>query len=192
MALHLILGSMYSGKTTQLKKEVQSISSYTEVMLIKHSKDTRYSGDSVVTHNGDKVEALPLSALLPLCTTAGLEEWLLHKFTYKRCKVIAIDEAQFYDHAELVAFVKLAMRDGKTIYLAGLDGDSNQKAFLPLNDLVPLATTCVKLQAFCALCGDGTVASYSIMTKPKTEQVVVGGRDRGYLAVCYRHLTTQP
>ncbi|KAJ0759367.1 putative thymidine kinase [Helianthus annuus] len=85
------------------------------IALIKSSKDTRYAIDSVVTHDGTEHPCWPLSDLLSFKQKVGEE-------AYDKLDVIGIDEAQFFD--DLYDFCcKAADQDGKTVIVAGLDGD---------------------------------------------------------------------
>lgn len=51
--ISLIMGPMFSGKTSELIKRVSRESQYRlkKSILIKYSKDNRYSCDSVLTHD---------------------------------------------------------------------------------------------------------------------------------------------
>ncbi|CAL5435007.1 unnamed protein product [Camellia sinensis] len=85
------------------------------VAIIKSSKDTRYAVDSVVTHDGTKFPCWALPDLLSFRQKFGDE-------AYAKLDVIGIDEAQFF--GDLYDFCcKVADHDGKTVIVAGLDGD---------------------------------------------------------------------
>ena len=53
--------------------------------------------------------------------------------------------------------------------------------------LIPLAETCLKLNALCVQCNDGTPAQFSARITNTTEQQLVGGAE-SYQAVCRKHL----
>ncbi|MGV7468037.1 hypothetical protein PJI21_29075, partial [Mycobacterium kansasii] len=83
---------------------------------------------------------------------------------YNKVEVIGIDEAQFFD--DLYEFcVAVAEDDGKTVVVAGLDGDYLRRSFGCVLDLIPVADTVTKLTARCELCG-----KRAFFTLRKTEE----------------------
>ena len=53
MALELIIGSMYSGKSTELMRRVKRVQSIgMNCLVINHTNDTRVDGDFIQTHDG--------------------------------------------------------------------------------------------------------------------------------------------
>ncbi|MEM2055884.1 MAG: hypothetical protein QXY48_06020, partial [Sulfolobales archaeon] len=57
--LRVIIGPMFSGKTTELLRVLRkyAIAGY-RVVLVKPSTDTRYSSSKVVSHDGLEMDAL--------------------------------------------------------------------------------------------------------------------------------------
>jgi thymidine kinase len=96
-----------------------------------------------------------------------------------------IEEAQFFNH--LHHFCQELLKRKKHILVVGLDGCAQQKKFGEILDIIPLATTVVKLNALCSVCCDGTPAPYTKKLIQSVEQVDVGGSEK-YIAVCLRHL----
>jgi len=83
MALELILGSMYSGKSTELIRRIQRLKSIgMRCCVINHVNDTRVTGDFIQTHDGNKFTAIKTDDLL-----------LTRVTDYD---AIAIDEGQFF------------------------------------------------------------------------------------------------
>ncbi|KAJ0798123.1 putative thymidine kinase [Helianthus annuus] len=175
--IHVIVGPMFAGKTTTLLHRIRSeATNGRNIALIKSSKDTRYAIDSVVTHDGTKHPCWPLSDLLSFKQKVGEE-------AYDKLDVIGIDEAQFFD--DLYDFCcKAADQDGKTVIVAGLDGDYLRRNFGPVLDIVPLADTLTKLTARCELCGKRAHFTFRKTDERKTE--LVGGADI-YMPVCRQH-----
>ena len=65
MALELILGSMYSGKSTELIRRIQRLKSIgMRCCVINHVNDTRVAGDFIQTHDGNKFTAIKTDDLL--------------------------------------------------------------------------------------------------------------------------------
>ena len=83
MTLELIIGSMYSGKSTELMRQVARLKSIgMRCLVINHTNDTRVDGDYVQSHDGEQVVAAKTDDLL-----------LINVRPYD---AIAIDEAQFF------------------------------------------------------------------------------------------------
>ncbi|KAB2079364.1 hypothetical protein ES319_A06G227500v1 [Gossypium barbadense] len=124
--VHVIVGPMFAGKTTTLLHRIQAESNNGRtVAVIKSNKDTRYGLDSIVTHDGMKLPCWALASLSSFRLKIGPD-------AYDQLDVIGIDEAQFFE--DLYDFCcEAADHDGKTVIVAGLDGDYLRKrAFFTL------------------------------------------------------------
>ncbi|KAH7844620.1 hypothetical protein Vadar_030040 [Vaccinium darrowii] len=175
--IHVIVGPMFAGKTTALLRRINSeCSNGRNVAMIKSSKDTRYAVDSVVTHDGIKFPCWALPNLLSFKETLGAE-------AYEKLDVIGIDEAQFFD--DLYDFCcNAADCNGKTVILAGLDGDYMRRSFGSVLDIIPLADTVTKLTARCELCRKQ--AFFTLRKTDETKTELIGGADV-YMPVCRQH-----
>nr|GMC85679.1 thymidine kinase-like [Ipomoea batatas]GMC85801.1 thymidine kinase-like [Ipomoea batatas] len=175
--IHVILGPMFAGKTTALLRRVNSESNLGKsVVVIKSSIDTRYAVDAVVTHDGTKFPCWALPDLTSFKDRFGSD-------AYKKVDVIGIDEAQFFD--DLYDFCcEAADLDGKTIIVAGLDGDYLRRRFGSVLDIIPLANTVQKLTARCELCGKRAFFTYRKTGETQTE--LIGGSDM-YMPLCRQH-----
>ncbi|XP_050206537.1 thymidine kinase a [Mercurialis annua] len=175
--VHVIVGPMFAGKTTALLRRIDSEGSKgRNVVMIKSSKDIRYARDSVVTHDGLKFPCWALPDLSSFHERIGDE-------AYQKIDVIGIDEAQFFE--DLYDFCcKVADHDGKTIIVAGLDGDYLRRSFGCVLDVIPLADTVTKLTARCELCGKR--AFFTLRKTEQTETELIGGADV-YMPVCRQH-----
>ncbi|KAM5306898.1 thymidine kinase, cytosolic [Glossophaga mutica] len=165
--IQVILGPMFSGKSTELMRRVQrfQIAQY-KCLVIKYAKDTRYS-NLFSTHDRNTMEALPACRLRDATQEAlGAD-------------VIGIDEGQFFP--DVVEFSETMANLGKTVIVAALDGTFQRKAFGAILNLVPLAESVVKLNAVCMECfGE---AAYTKRLGLEKEVEVIGGADK-YHAVC--------
>ncbi|KAJ3672992.1 hypothetical protein LUZ60_006366 [Juncus effusus] len=175
--IHVIVGPMFAGKTTELLKRVQSeLSNGRNVAVLKSSKDNRYASDHVVTHDGTKMSCFALSHLSNFRDTLGSD-------AYNKIDVIGIDEAQFFD--DLHDFCcDAADRDGKTVIIAGLDGDYMRKKFGSVLDIIPLADSVTKLNARCEMCNNR--ALFTLRKSSETQTELIGGKDK-YMPVCRQH-----
>lgn len=173
MSLEIIFGSMFSGKSTELIRRARRLRAINKkVVVINHSLDTRYGEGSaaVSTHYGDSIEARRYSYLKDFSTTDDLA-----------VDTICIDEAHFF--ADLHVAVRELLKKGKHVIVAGLTGDYQRNNFGLIHKLIPIAETITHLRAYCGLCNDGTLASFT-KRLVKTDSVIdVGSKDK-YVAVC--------
>jgi len=90
-SIELIIGPMFSGKSTELLRRVRRNKfSKKSCILVKYKFDTRYSNEGVATHDKLSVKAIS-------CT--GIEEIYSELLKYQ---VIGIDEGQFFKDVFLV------------------------------------------------------------------------------------------
>jgi thymidine kinase len=176
--LELIVGNMFSGKSTELIRRIKTFKSINKkVLVINYIHDNRYSTDSVATHDKLKVESKKTELLMDLLNDA-LEY-----------QIICIDEGQFFK--DLIGFVKTCVDvHKKHIIVSGLDGDSNRNKFGHILDLIPIADSLIKLKAYCINCSDGTYAPFTKKIKICNDQIDeiidIGSADK-YIPVCRYH-----
>lgn len=175
--IHLIVGPMFAGKTTALLRRIQYESSNgRSVAIVKSNKDTRYGLDSIVTHDGVKLPCWALPDLSSFRQKIGLD-------AYDELDVIGIDEAQFFE--DLYDFCREAAdHDGKTVVVAGLDGDYLRRSFGSVLDIIPLADSVTKLTARCEICRNR--AFFTLRKTEEAQTELIGGADV-YMPVCRQH-----
>jgi thymidine kinase len=179
--LKLILGPMFSGKSTKLIELIRKykVIKY-KVLTIKNSLDNRYSNVSqIVSHNKDTEPCVSLKYLNEIMTNT------IFKTKYDESQVIFIEEAQFF--TDLNDFVTKALKDNKTIFVVGLNGDSNQNNFGDIHKLLPKCNDIELLKACCKICMNETHAEFSKRIVKNNDQVHVGSGDE-YIPVCRFHL----
>ena len=172
MSLKIIMGNMFSGKTTELVRRLKRYEVIGKrILVINSSKDTRCLEHVLRTHDNMKFDCIKTNNL--------------NELNYDKVDIIAIDEAQFF--IGLKVFVKKALGDSKTVLLTGLDGDYKQDKIGEILDCIPLADKVFKLSAMCMKCMDGTHGPFTkrIVNSDKVE--LVGGKEM-YMAVCRKHL----
>ena len=176
--LDIILGCMFSGKTTELQNRIRKMSTiYNNIIVINHSSDNRYNKDgSVCSHNKIFINSLSCNKLKELY---DLDE-------YKNSKMIFIDEGQFFE--DLEDFVKIAVdKEEKWVTISGLDGDINRKEFGKMLQIIPLADSVTKMKAFCKICANGIEAIFTAKIESTQKNIVdIGGSDK-YIPLCRRH-----
>jgi len=122
--LEVILGPMFSGKTTTLLTRARG-----KTVIINHVLDTRCEG--VKTHDGVEATALKCNAL-PVSIDAD---------------TVLIDEAQFFESLDCVETL------APNVVVAGLSGDYMRKPFGRILELIPIADKVTVLTAKCD-CGE--------------------------------------
>ena len=178
MTLQVIIGPMFSGKTTELCRRVQRLRTITDnILVINHSSDKRY-GAAADTLSHDKTFK---------CPSIPVEE-LSHLYDepqYIAAEHIFINEAQFFK--DLFTFCQISVeKHNKKVSVFGLDGDFRRKPFGDILKLIPIADNITKLSALCSQCGDGTQGLFTKRIVAAKDQVLIGGEDM-YQAVCRRH-----
>ena len=167
--LELIIGPMFSGKTSRLVDIYKQCKFCNiPVAVINHCIDDRYHDTLLSTH--DKV-------MIPCIKTDNLTKILTN---IQDAQVIIINEGQFF--ADLYEVVVSLLSLGKKIYVGGLDGDFERKKFGEILDLIPLSDKVTKLTSLCSMCKDGTPGIFSKRITRETEQTVVGSDN--YIPVC--------
>jgi thymidine kinase len=185
--LEIILGSMYSGKTSRLVEiykqcEFCSI----PVAVINHSIDDRYDNEMLSTHDKVKIPCIKTEKLFDIWADyISLEDnqnipRVNDKFKLGTSEVILINEGQFF--SDLEEFVRVLLKNGKKIYVCGLDGDFERKKFGQILDLIPLCDKVTKLTSLCSICKNGTSGIFSKRITLEKAQTVVGSDN--YIPVC--------
>lgn len=158
--IEVICGSMFSGKTEELIRRLKRVEfAQQKLLLFKPAIDDRYHEEHVVSHRGSSLEAIPVNSS---------EEILRH---WKKERIVAIDEAQFFDD-NLVAVCNELAKNGVRVIIAGLDMDYLGKPFGPMPLLLCIAEYVTKVHAICVSCGN--LAQYSHRTVKEGGQVLVG------------------
>lgn len=169
--VEIILGCMFSGKSTEMLRRISRYEAIgTDTLIINHTYDTRILDEAVKTHGGHIRKAVKKSELMSIMET---EE-------YKKAQVIGIDEAQFFP--DLLDFIKESEKDNKIIIMAGLDGDFQRRPFGQILECIPYCDEVVKLSAMDMISCDGTPAIFSKRISKDIEQTSIGAEDK-YVAV---------
>ena len=146
-------GSMFSGKTTSLWRELyrMNIANY-KVVAFKPSIDDRDGDKQIVTHDNLSLDAIKVADLNDILSYAKDNE----------IDAIGIDELQFFpnDPSEVVEIFNKLMAMNITIVVSGLDMDYKTRPFEIIKEIMPLADELIKHHAICASCGADAWASY--------------------------------
>jgi thymidine kinase len=188
--LEIILGSMYSGKSTRLV-EIYNQCKFCEipVAVINHEIDVRYDDELMSTHDKIKIPCIKTHKLANIWKPdiKGFSDKISlnlkdngNCLITKYSKVILINEGQFFE--DLFEVVNDMVNHGKQVYVCGLDGDFERKKFGRILDLIPLCDKVCKLTSLCSLCKNGTLGIFSMRLTNETEQTIVGSNN--YIPVC--------
>ncbi|MFC4736494.1 thymidine kinase [Bacillus daqingensis] len=181
--IEVVCGSMFSGKSEELIRRVRRASfGRQKIQVFKPQLDDRYSETEVVSHNGSKVYAYPVTDSEDIYT-------LLEKDT----QVVAIDEIQFFDPA-IVDVVQTLADDNKRVICAGLDQDFRGEPFGCMPLLLSLAESVTKLQAICLSCGSPASRTQRLINnKPASydDPIILVGASEQYEPRC-RHCHDVP
>lgn len=176
MGLSVIIGNMFSGKTSELIRRLKRLKVIGKnILVINSSKDTRSPEDVLKTHDNVKFNCYKVSNLWEIPTISH----------FRSADIIAIDEAQFFPN--LKSFVEYCLNENKEVIIAGLDADCFQRKWGEMLDCIPLACEVVKLSALCGICANGTPGPFTKRIVDGTEIELIGGSDM-YTAVCRNHL----
>ena len=171
--LEIIMGNMFSGKSTELIRRLKRHQAIgTSILVINSAKDDRSKKDVLQTHDKSTFNCIKTNSLETVDVPSDI-------------KVIGIDECQFF--TGLRDFVESCLNRNIHVVLAGLDGDFMQQTFGELLSTVPLADQVLKLTALCMGCLDGTPGPFTKRTIDSKEQEL-NGASECYKAVCRRHL----
>ena len=169
--IEIIIGSMFSGKTTELMRRCRTYSAIGhQVLIVNNNNDTRCS-NKIQSHNKESIDAIKIDKLMNLDISENIN-------------VIAIDEAQFFD--DLYEFVQAFESKTFHIIIAGLDGDFKRQTFGHILKCIPLCDTVTKLNAMCSVCKNGNLASFSRRITNNSDIVCIGA-DEKYIPVCRKH-----
>ncbi len=182
--VEVICGSMFSGKTTELNRRVRrAIIAGDTILVFKPKMDTR-TQEHLKTHDGNQIPAENVANSGEILTRVEALDAKPH--------IIAVDEAQFFDHGITDVVNTLATKYNMRLIVAGLDMDRHGKPFGPMGNLLATADDVTKLKAVCSykhdgkkICGKEAYVS-QLLVEDKFDTVLVGASDV-YTARCREH-----
>ena len=173
--LKVILGCMFSGKTSELIKEYRKWSACKyNCLIINHISDKRYSDseEKTFSHDGIAVNSINVGN--------KLFNYFKKDSSISNYDVILINEGQFFQ--DLYIFTDyLVNKQRKKVFVCGLDGDFQRKKFGPLLDIIPLCDDLVKLNAICGECKQNNGIFTHRLSGEKI-QTVIGSSN--YIPLC--------
>ena len=162
--IEVICGSMFSGKTEELIRRIRRAEyAKQKVLVFKASIDNRYDVTDIVSHSQMRAPSIPI---------AKPKE--IYQYLTDDIKIVAIDEAQFFDETIVDVCNDLADK-GYRVIVAGLDQDYRGKPFNSMPQLMAIAEYVTKVLAICVKCGNP--ANRTQRTVPKDDQILVGSSE---------------
>lgn len=178
--IEVVCGSMFCGKTEELIRRVRrAIIAKQNVQVFKPEIDDRYGIEHVISHDGQKIEAMPLTHSSHILSNLNPDT-----------NVVAIDEAQFFDSDIIHIVTQLANEKDIRVIIAGLDLDFRGEPFGPMPDLMCLAEEVTKLHAICVVCGDLAARTQRLVNEQPArydDPIILVGATEHYEPRCRKH-----
>ena len=204
MSLELIIGPMFSGKTTKLiercheiSKQLKTNKTNTLMSIVNHitidtppiesidqifdDKEGNKNYILAINHIIDK-QRYPENKIvshdgcdIPCVSIENLSDIKINKYT----RYILINEAQLFKNLKSWIINLMDTTDINFI-LCGLDSDFKIEQFGELLDLIPYATTVTKMQGKCHICNKSSLFTHRLTNE--CEQVVIGTTN--YIPLC--------
>ena len=182
--LHLIVGPMFSGKSTELLRQIHRYRSIgCNVIVVNHALNSRYDSRGITTHDSGTapeercVVATRLGELLVPDSEAFKQ--------YERAQIIFVEELQFFPDAHDVVRQIVEGTD-KSVVAAGLTADYRREPFGDVLRLLPHADRVTHLRGLCCQCRDGTPGAFTRRISGERQTTLVGAAE-AYEVVCRRH-----
>ncbi|MBK9270190.1 MAG: thymidine kinase [Saprospiraceae bacterium] len=162
--IEVICGSMFSGKTEELIRRLKRARiANQKVEIFKHSNDTRYDEQEVVSHDENAMLSKPIGHSHEILNLAP------------EIQVVGIDEAQFFD-LDLPKYCQELAENGIRVIVAGLDMDFKGEPFGPMPSLLAVAEYITKVHAICPHCGN--LATHSYRFSKEKDTIILGEKDK--------------
>ena len=174
MTLEVIIGPMFSGKTSELIRLVErEVYAKKKGAIFKIAFDKRYSTRQVVTHNGLKYDAYTVAS-----NRDGLRK-IEEIAASQELDVIGVDEVNFFPEELVGVLDRLA--DSRRVIACGLNLNFRAEPFQTTMQLAARADRVRYLSAVCVVCGqEATRTQRLVAGKPAPKNsptIVVGGKE---------------
>lgn len=181
MSLDLIIGPMFSGKTTELIRRLNTFAAIGKKCLYVNSVIDNREKKDFSTHNPDlksitKIHSKKLEHINNTFSTA-----------VKDYDVIGIDEFQLFNNSSDVVSNILHIVDNmnKKVIISGLNGDFKRNKFGKIIDMIPHCDSIIKLYPYCSVCAKNGKVEKGLFSKKITKNGnVVDVGYYNYIPVC--------
>jgi thymidine kinase len=189
----LIMGSMYSGKSEELKRYIKrSELANKKCQLFKLAIDNRYSDNQILTHDVAKliktIENEELKNLIAenigISAISVKDSKELLNLVEDDTEVVGIDEIQMFPEDILEVIETLNKRNIRVI-MSGLDMYSSGDVFPIVAQLACKCKYVEKSHAVCVSCGNDAMYSYRIDNDEGNNKAILEiGSQNKYIAIC--------
>jgi len=171
--LEVILGPMFSGKTTELMRIYNRyIECDISCVVVNHKNDQERWNDKgeMATHNGARCPCVYVNKLAEILQ-------IVDKYD-----IFLINEGQFFEDLYDIVNILVNMHK-KKLYICGLDGDFKRRKFGKILDIIPLSDNVRKLKAICKKCKKREAIFTHRLNSKSNNQVVIGDCNM-YTSLC--------
>ena len=190
--LKLIIGPMFSSKSSSLLSEVNRYKYITDkILVINNLLDIERHPNMNIDKHGIGCMKTHDDKIFPAIMLKSLKELKTNNYfnsKYNYADIILIDEGQFYD--DLFEFLQYELcNNTKKFIVAGLSSDYNMKPIGDIIRLVSISDDIIKLSSLCIMCKDGTLASFTKLMKTpnNNNNNVLVGASESYSPCCRFH-----
>jgi thymidine kinase len=174
VTLEVIIGPMFSGKTSELIRLVErEVYAKKKGAIFKIAFDRRYASKHVVTHNGLRYDAYTVANSDAGVSTLG------HLAASRRLDVVGVDEVNFFPQSVVGLLDRLA--EHRKVVACGLNLDFRAEPFPTTMELAARADSVRYLSAVCVVCGGEATRSQRLLSgKPAPREsptIIVGGKE---------------
>ncbi len=188
-----IVGSMFSGKTSELLRLIERTKYAGRTVLpFKPNIDTRYENRDISSHSGGKCKAISIDIHKPEKIERAVR--LYTAITGKKPSMVVIDEIQFFDTG-IEPVIENVLENSEVVY-AGLPTDFRNEVFGSMGTLMPKSDKITRLSAICRyqengeICGEDATRTQRLVNglpaKYDDPIIMVGAAER-YEARCSEH-----
>jgi thymidine kinase len=182
-SLDIIIGAMYSGKTTEIMRRLHIFQEMGyNCLYINSILDTRNEDEVLSTHNPTLKVSKKIDMIKYNILPTNIESISVYD-------VIGIDEAQFIPNLKDTV-LKYVEEFGKKVIIGGLNGDFQRNKFGEVLDLIPYCDQIIKLQPFCLPCSKrdrkmvpALFSKRIVHGENDTQQVLIGALE-AYVPAC--------
>lgn len=185
--LEIIMGTMFSGKTSYLLNKIALfVELNLKVLYLNIDFDDR-SELEFSTHNPifNSSDFKNKDKIIENLTMSKVRDF--SNITFESYDIIMIDEAHFFE--DIIKFTKKLLDNKKHVIIATLIADYKGNKFGKVLDLIPICDEVIRLESYCIECSKQKKINKAIYSKRITknkESIDIGGSDK-YIAVCREH-----
>ena len=186
--LDIILGTMFSGKTTYILSKIAKMAELNYSILYINIEFDNRSEQMFSTHNpffDSQVDFVKKESIKK--NVQMIKSKKLGELDISNKDVIIVDESHFFD--DLVDFVNKCLDSNKYVIVAGLQADFKGNKFGKTLDLIPICSNIERLHAYCSECAKDKKCSIAVYSKKIVKcrkSIDIGGSEK-YIPVCRFH-----